>query len=415
MSSCQDASFDLFSRPPTEMGLQEFHDQEILPLTALSSSSAGSIDFSISGEGDEYTDLSDLRLFVRVKIQSSDGKAIEKDDAVSLVKHWPSSLFRQCDLFLNGTLVTTSSNLYNYVAYVSSLLSYTGSVKQNQLDVLEHANGWKVKKDLPENEALIKLHLPLCNQQRLLPNGVNIKLRLLRSANEFLCIRDKSADTNYTVSLEKCSLFVRRVTPSPTVLLQHAETLTKLNMIYPIERLYPKFFTPGKDVREFDLPNISQGQLPSRVVVGFVKTSAFSGTWEEDPYKFHHFDLDYISLQSNGRAIPAVPITTDYSKNFCRRAYYSLLDTIQGPCIDNESLGLTLEEYKQNSCFYAFTLSRAMTGPSEALPRRENGYVNAKIRFKDALKENINAIFFLEYHNFVEIDSAKNIYLDYAA
>lgn len=411
---CHDASFDLFSRPPTEVGLQDFHDEEVQPLTAISASTTA-IDFTISGEGDEYIDLSELRLFLRVKVADSAG-ADPENDTISLIKYWPSSLIRQCDMFLNGTLVTTSSNMYNYNAYASALLSFPKAVKDHQLQVLEHSEGWKVEKANPTNEALIRLHLPLCNQPRLIPNGVQIKLRMLRSSDDFLFKRLKDDDTKtYKITLEKCSLFVRRVTPTANLLLEHAELISKMNYVYPIERLYPKFFTLSSGVREFDLPNISQGQLPSRIIVGFVKTASFSGSLSTNPYKFEHFGLDYISLQSNGRAFPAVPLTADYSKNYCRRAYHSLLDTVQGPCEDNESLGLSLDEYMNNSCFYGFTLSKALAGPSAALPRRENGYVNAKIRFINALPANVNAIFFLEYNNYLEIDNARNIYLDYAA
>jgi hypothetical protein len=163
------------------------------------------------------------------------------------------------------------------------------------------------------------------------------------------------------------------------------------------------------------LNNISQGQLPSRVIVGLVKSSAFSGSFTTDPFKFEPFGLNHISLLSNGRAYPSVPLTAEFSKDFCRRAYYTLLESIQGPCLDRYSIGLSLQDFKTKSCIFAFTLQKTLNGPSQALPRRENGYLNAKLRFENDLTENINAIFILEYHNYVEIDSGRNVYLDYAA
>ena len=412
---CQDASFDVFSRPPTEGAIQEINDQEISPLTALSSSS-GSIEFSISGDGEEYIDMSDLYLHVKIKVSNADGSTAIADGDVETVKLWPQALFRQCDLFLNGTLVTTSSSMYPYTAYISSVLSYPHAVKKHQMEVLEHLkNPWKVKAGKTVNEAMIRLHLPLCNQNRLIPNGIELKLRLLRSPSEFVLIRKSASTKTFQIQLEKCSLFVRRLTPTASLLLEHSEHLSKSNMIYPIERLYPKFFTLGKDVREFDLPNISQGQLPSRVIVGLVKSTAFSGTLDTNPFKFEPFKLNHISLLSNGRAYPSVPITPDYSNDFCRRAYYTLLDSLQGFCITRDSLGITFEDFTTDTCFYAFTLSKSLTGPSPSLPRRETGYLNAKLRFEENLSENVNAIFVLEYQNFIEIDSGRNIYLDYAA
>jgi hypothetical protein len=411
---CEDPSFDLFSRPPTEGAIQEINDEEIAPLTALTSTS-GSVEFSVSGDGEEYIDLSDLRLHIRVKVENADGTTAIADNEVELINLWPQALFRQCDLFLNGVLVTTSSSMYPYTAYMSSLLSYPDAVKKHSMNVLEHVDGWKVTTAKTENEAMIRLHLPLCNQARLIPNGVELKIRLLRSPHEFIFKRTAAADKTYKISLEKCSLFVRRITPTPTLLLKHSELASKMNMLYPIERLFPRFFTLTQGTREFDLNNISQGQLPSRVIVGLVKSSAFSGSFTTDPFKFENFGLNHISLLSNGRAYPSVPLTADFSKDFCRRAYYYLLDSIQGPCLDSYSIGLSLDDYKSKNCFFAFILQKALSGPGESVPRRETGYLNAKLRFDNNLTENINAIFILEYHNYVEIDSGRNVHLDYAA
>ena len=412
MDSCQDASFDIFSRPPTDHSIQEFHDQEIHPLTAVSSSSSA-IDFTIAGEGDEYIDLSELRLHLRVKITSDAATGLD-DGKVSLVKFWPHALFRQCDLLLNGTLVTTSSNMYHYIAYIASLLSFPKEVRDHQLSVLEHSNGWEVKKGNPESEAFIRLHLPLCNQPRLIPNGVTIKLRLLRNPDEFVIIKSAgAAGENISLSLEACSLFVRRITPTPTILLDHAETLSKTNCIFPIQRIWGKCSTLTKGSRDFDLPNITQGPLPDRVIVSLVTTKAFSGSMDTDPFKFEHFGLEYIHLIVNGRSIPAIPITADFNKDQFRRAYHLLLDTIQGGCSDSESLGISLSDYKERSCFFGFTLAKTLTGATQSIPRIENGYVNMKLRFASALKENVNIIFFMEYSNFVELDNSRNCFVNY--
>lgn len=412
MNTCEDASFDLFSRPLTEVGLQDFRDEEILPTTAVTASS-NTIEFNLSGQGTEYIDMSETRLYVRVKVVTSDGKDVT-DNQVSLVKLWPHALFRQCDVYLNGTLVTNASGLYQYLAYISSELSFPSTVKENQLKVLEHSAGWDVKAAQPRAEGLVRLHLPLCNQPRLIPNGVRLHLRLMRTPDDFV-INKKAGDGTFKVELEKVSLFVRRVIPTPSLLLEHANIMSKTNCVYPIVRIFPKFHTLQKGVREFDLANVCQGQLPSRVIVGFVKTSAFSGSQAEDPFKFQHFKLDHISLQSNGRSFPTVPITAEFDKNLFARAYESLIDTIQGPCADSESLGITADEYKDNLCLFGFTLAKALNGSQSVLPPRESGYINAKVRFADVLSDNVNAIFFLEFDNFIELDSARNAYIDFAA
>jgi hypothetical protein len=412
---CAYSSFEVFSRPPTEIGLEEVQEHQILPLTAITSSTS-TLEFDIPGAGDEYIDLASMRLYLQVKVKTTDGTAVA-DDKISLIKNWAQSLFRQVDLFFNGTLVTTSSSLYHYGAYVSTLLTFPKAVKDHQLQALEHWEEWKVTAAKKENEALIRLHLPPCQQQRFLLNGINVHLRLLRSSDDFIFKRQDATDTKkYTLSIDKCSLFVKKVTPSPTLLLDHARELGKMNAIYPIERISPKFFTLGSGLRDFDLNNVCQGQLPTRIVVGLVSSKDFSGDLKTDPYKFQHFNLTSISLNCSGKVIPAAPLELDYSKGFCRRAYYQLLDATEGPCADAESVGISLEDYTSNGyCLYGFTLSHTLTGPNESVPPRENGYVNAKLKFENALAENVCAIFFIEYNNILEVDSARNIYMDFAA
>lgn len=413
MSHCVDASFDIFSRPPVDVSLEDVQDQEILPLSHPSGDS-DTIEFLISGDSEEYTDLSETHLYLKIKITKEDGKAVTANN-LKLVKYFPSALFRQCDLFLNGTLVTTSSSMYPYLSYITSSLSFNKGVKEDQLQVLEYANGLDVTAATDEVEAYVRLNLPLFNQNRLIPNGVHMTLRLLRSSPEFVIVKDATDTDNYKVSINKASLFVRRIKPAPNVLLEHAESLSKMNAVYPIVRIWPKFFTLQKDTREFDLANIVQGELPARVIIGFVDAEAFSGNANKDPFTFQPFKLRQIHLNSNGRAIPAVPITCDFEKNHFRRAYHQLLDTVQGPCQDSESIGLSEKNYQEDRCLFGFTIARTLTGQQASVPQREQGYLNCKLLFKEALSQNVNAIICLEYHNTLEIDSARNIYLDYSA
>ena len=413
--SCEDASFEIFGRPLVDSSVEFAHDEELLPITALINSSS-SVEFSISSQSEEFIDLSELRLHIRASVTTADGAEAPADDKVALVKYWPSSLFRQCDMLLNGTLVTTSSSMYGYLSFMQSLLSYPTAVKNYQQRVLEHSEGWLVKQNSNTSEAYIRLHLPLCNQQKLLPNNVSVRIRLLRAADEFVLMsKDKTDKTKYKISLDHCSLFVRRITPSHETLLKLAKLFSTNNAVFPIVRIFPKFFTLGEKVREHHINNVCQGKLPSRIIVGLVSSSAFSGTLATNPYKFEHFNLDFISILCNGRSYPSVPITADFPKGQCRRAYASLLDTIQGPCTDVESLGISLKDYITDTCLFGFTLAKVLTGASPALPREEEGYVNCKIRFAEDLKENVNVIFWMEHLNSCEIDSARNVYLDYAA
>ena len=108
------------------------------------------------------------------------------------------------DVYLNSSLVTHSNNNYPYRAYIENLLSFGQEAKNSQLSALlwhrntsEHFDtlgatnlGYTKQKALAaeskEIDMMGKLHLDLFFQNRYLLNGVEVRLRLIRSNDLFL-------------------------------------------------------------------------------------------------------------------------------------------------------------------------------------------------------------------------------------
>jgi hypothetical protein len=198
-------------------------------------------------------------------------------------------------------------------------------------------------------------------------------------------------------------------------LLQTAEQLGKMNATYPHTRVWTKFTTLQTGLSDFELPNISVGQMPTRVFVVFVESAAFTGDVKLDPFEFKHFKLKYFSLNASGKTIPSIALETDFEKGQVRRAYFHLLDAVQGNCQHIETLGISLADYVKDTCVLGFNIAKSLAGPNESVTSRERGYLNCKIRFAEALPKNINAVFFLEFENMIEIDAARNVYTDYGS
>ena len=70
------------------------------------------IEFFIPGSGDDYLDLANTMLHVQAKVTRANGNNLDAAEPVVPVNNWLQSLFSQVDLYLNGTLVTASSNSY---------------------------------------------------------------------------------------------------------------------------------------------------------------------------------------------------------------------------------------------------------------------------------------------------------------
>ena len=93
--------------------------------------------------------------------------------------------------------------------------------------------------------------------------------------------------------------------------------------------------------------------MPSRVVLGFVKTSAYGGTLNEDPFYFNHIDVEYLNLKVASRSLPyAQGIRMDYTNNNYTQGYLTLHKNIR-----EASNGISYDNYKNGHTVYAFDLS----------------------------------------------------------
>jgi hypothetical protein len=80
------------------------------------------------------------------------------------------------------------------------------------------------------------LHADICFQERLIIPGVNIKVKLVRAADNF-CLVAGGENPAYKVLIQEAVLRIRRVTVSPTLRLDHERFLDKTTAKYPISRV----------------------------------------------------------------------------------------------------------------------------------------------------------------------------------
>ena len=229
--ACGKSEFEQFSVPPTQTAVKSSQWVEYRPITTLSDSSP--IEFVITGSGEEYVDLFESYLQVTAKIlkpnggnlvqtKGSDGAVTGDDADVGPVNLWLHSLFSQVDVSLNERLVTPSMNTYPYWTYLETLLSYGPAAKESYMtaamwykDTAKHTEDHQLNKGFKSRQEwglgskqvvmIGRPHLDLCFQDRLMLNGVDIKMRLVRSKDTFSLMGEGK------VKIEDVALFVRKV------------------------------------------------------------------------------------------------------------------------------------------------------------------------------------------------------------
>ena len=83
-------------------------------------------------------------------------------------------------------------------------------------------------------------------------------------------------ENQFKIEITEAYLLMRKVRPSPGVLLGHSDALAKGRAKFPITRKECKCFAVSNGLRSFKKDNIFLGQLPKRIVIGMVASDAFS-------------------------------------------------------------------------------------------------------------------------------------------
>ena len=146
-----------------------------------------------------------------------------------------------------------------------------------------------------------KIYLDMCFQNRYLLNGVEMKLRFIRYKSTF-CLQGVG---NFKVSLKDVSLYSRKVRPSDAVRKGHIKALQLGSAKYPLRRVEVKSFTIPQANLTAIKENLFWGQLPNRVVIGFVDNDAYNEMIGKNPFNFKHNNINFIALYKDGEQIPS--------------------------------------------------------------------------------------------------------------
>ncbi|XP_073668378.1 uncharacterized protein F54H12.2-like [Paramisgurnus dabryanus] len=292
---CIKSELDIFTVPPTQTSLEKNDYLEVPPLSAISDSAP--LEFFIAGTGEDYLDLNNTMLFLRLKITRPNGADIADPAPVGLINYAGATLFSQLDISLGDRLISQSSSTYTYRCIIECLMNYSK-------DALESLfTPGLFYKDTAG-------HTDVRDPEKLLINGVDVKIRLIRGKDEFCLMR--SDDVAYKVKILSASLFVKKVSVSPAVRLGHAQALLSTTAKYPVDRVCLKTISLPAGSRVSNQENLFLGTLPKSIILGMVDNDAFSGSYDKNPFTLNHYDLEFLAIYAYGKQIPSKPLQPDF-------------------------------------------------------------------------------------------------------
>ena len=419
--SSTSSALDLYVTPTTKTAVIEGTDVEIGP---LGSPDAADLDFSYQTSGQNYIDTRNTTLHVQCKVLKFDGRAIGSgaDQKIMPVTNFLNCLWVVAQVAYGNHTIEYGSN-YPYLSYIENLLNSgegskrstdqshmwihddTGVIDTSDIKA-DHKTDIDTGKALIDNSKIMdlcgSLNVSFLLQERYLPPGAPLRIRLTRSAPELCLVSAEGDNMAYKIQILKCTLILRQVTIHPGIVTAHNSVLSNgHNMLYPFNKVEVQTFAISAGQQSFRLNAVVNRQKPKRMFVGLDDHGAKNGDLTKDPFNFAHFGLKSIRLDVGGFPVPTKPLTMDYDNNIFTRPFCNLSKVAQKDKF-NFDHGLSRDMFANGYALYGFDLtSDNCSGEDVHLIRNDS--VTSEGSFKTPLAATISAVVFSEYEELVQI------------
>ena len=259
------------------------------------------------------------------------------------------------------------------------------------------------------------IHSDIFFQDRLILNGVNLRLKLNRAKISF-CLVSSVPGANFKVVITEAILYVRKVKVVSSITLGHAAALKQTTARYPIRRVDCKVISIPGGFSSFTPDNLFLGLIPKRLVLVLVDTEAYNWTYASNPYNFKHHNLTQVGVYVDGEQIPRKPLFLKFSEAGGQNFIAGFQSLFSGTGKLSQDAGNQINRGDYGSGYTAFCFDLC---PDHCLGDHfeltKQGNLRVEIHFGQALPNTVNLIIYAEFQNVIEIDASRNVLYDYTS
>ena len=406
-------------------------NREYAPLATIQPGAA--IEFMVKGSNDQYLYLNNSHLHVLAKITKADGTNIDANTAgpINLTLH---SLFREIAVELNNRNVGDTSQLYPYRSFIESLLNFCKETQETRL----LCEGWT--KDTAGNvgvtgvggnnaglnaraaifarstvaELIGRPHVDVFHQDRLIPPAIDLHLKLMPSANNFVCksaaLAGNAQQENFKMVIQSVNLIICIKKLTSTAIKAHMELLESQNMRHHYSRVQIKHLSIPANQSSINFDNVFTGALPDLVIVGLVSDADFAGGYQKNPFNFQNFGVNLIEMKRNGTSVPREGYTPNFANGQYIKAYMTLLQELKCDTGD-KNISLTPSEWANGHMLYAFKITDGPIGSGTNCPRSKSatGSCRLEVSFAAPMNENIKVIVYYQMPGRIEFEQFNTV------
>ena len=377
------------------------------------------------------------QLFVKAKIAKANGTALDPNMQVGPVNLFLHSLFSKVDVSLDERLILSATNSYPYRATIETLLNYGANAKSSQLSmaisykdtpgklnvvnpVTEDVDAnmcLKARYAFTKNSNIVDMvgpiHSDIFFQDRLILNGVNLRLKLNRPKNSF-CLVSSVGAADFKVVIKEAILYVRKVKVVSSITLGHATALKQTTAKYPIRRVDCKVLSIPGGFSSFTPDNLFLGHIPKRLVLVLVDTEAFNSTYGSNPFNFKHHNLNQVGVYVDGEQIPRKPLFLKFGEAGGQNiiAGFQNVFSVTGRLSLDVGNQINRSDYGSGYTAFCFDLSPDHCS-GDHFELIKQGNLRVELHFGQALPNMVNLIIYAEFQNVIEIDAKGNVLYDY--
>ncbi|XP_056022006.1 uncharacterized protein F54H12.2-like [Ostrea edulis] len=460
--ACGTDSLELFKVPPTNVTIEDSKWMEYYPISSTLNSDTAPIEFEIKGQGDEYLDLSQSYLQMICKFTKGDGTSLTGGNSTSTpVNNILHSLFSEIDVSLNGKVITPGTDTYLYKAYLEKLLSYSHRTLKTQMkactlwekDTAGHMDevglaaltqpdkqfavagdtltinaviptpvypdnsknvGLRKRHEKIDNSKVIvlmdRLHLDLFQQEKCLPNGVDVRLRFNRARSQFYMMT--AAGSSGKVAIQSMILWVRKVKPIPNIVNLINQQLSTQTAKYPLRRVEVKTFTIPTGTQSKITDHLFQGQMLKLILVGFVENAAFNGDDTKNPFHFKNQQVKKLEVSINGEMIETRPLEPNFNDDQYLRSYLTLYKGL-GKLAQDWAPDISLEEYKKGYTLWCVDFTKDQEAQTDKFHLIQTGNLRVEVQFTANVAETLNCVVYAVFDNLLEVNKQREVSIDY--
>lgn len=407
-------NFDFFQGDMIEKSMGRGYEQEIRPTTTLTNE--GPYEFFIP-PSNEYIFLPLTRLYIKMKVTRNDGTNLPAATNFSVANLLPHTLFKQIDVEIGGVNTSSQDQMYPYKAYLETLLSYPDMDGGHLPSCSGYIMDDPRRFDAQENSAYelrrvglvasatmdfcIPLHCDILQSVKVIPGNTSMKFTLSRNTDAFSFIAPDDADLKINILALK--LYIRKITPTPTIKQMHLATFEKTDAYLPFSRSVIKKHLINAGATNISLGGIFKGILPRQILVALIKSTRIDGRIEENPFKFDHYTANYINLRIDGQNCPPVPFQPNFTNGLITRELRALYDNI-GVLTSTNGPGITRGMYNNGYTLFAWDLTPDGCNGWH-IHEQENGKtVDLDLQFEAAIPDAVNVVIYATYETGIRIN-----------